>query len=192
MPIRGWNWVPLDALYGVPRPEKLAHLLELAARANVNLLRVWGGGLIESHEFYDLCDRLGLLVWQEFSQSSSGHRERPLRRRRSSSRRWPPTRGRSCRDCARHPSLAVWCGGNELDGDDSTPVLAALRDVVRELDPERAWLPTSPARRATDVHGPWEHQGLARAQRALRRAHVAAAQRVRRRGDDEPRARSRR
>ena len=45
---------------------------------------------------------------------------------------------------AHHPSLAIWCGGNELDGDDSTPVLAALREVVRELDPDRAWLPTSP------------------------------------------------
>ena len=60
--IRGWNWVPLDVLYGVPRPEKLRHLLELAARANVNLLRVWGGGLIESQELYAHCDRLGLLV----------------------------------------------------------------------------------------------------------------------------------
>jgi beta-mannosidase len=72
MPIRGWNWVPLDVLHGVPRPEKLERLLRLAQRANVNLLRVWGGGLIESEEFYSWCDRLGLFVWQEFSQSSSG------------------------------------------------------------------------------------------------------------------------
>jgi beta-mannosidase len=63
-----------------------------------------------------------------------------------------------------HPSLAVWCGGNELDGDDSSPALAALREVVRELDPERTWLPTSPLGDA-DLHGPWEHQGL--------RAHYA-------------------
>ena len=61
----------------------------------------------------------------------------------------------------RHPSLALWCGGNELEGDDSTPALAALRAVVAELDPERAWLPTSPLGPA-DVHGPWEHKGLAR------------------------------
>jgi beta-mannosidase len=60
-----------------------------------------------------------------------------------------------------HPSLALWCGGNELDCDDSTPVLAALRDVVQELDPGRAWLPTSPSGGPDDdVHGPWEHQGL--------------------------------
>jgi beta-mannosidase len=65
-----------------------------------------------------------------------------------------------------HPSLAVWCGGNELSRDDrplddSTPVLGALRDVVRDLDPKRAWVPTSPAGEG-DVHGPWEHQGLRR------------------------------
>ena len=158
--IRGWNWVPVDALYGVPRPEKVAHLLGLARRANVNLLRVWGGGLIETPEFYETCDRLGLLVWQEFSMSSSGMESVPSD---------DPAFVRLMVDEAhaivprlrRHPSLAIWCGGNELDGDDSTPVLAALRDAVRELDPERSWLATSPLA-PHDVHGPWEHQGLDR------------------------------
>jgi beta-mannosidase len=65
---------------------------------------------------------------------------------------------------ARHPSLAVWCGGNELAADDRSPALAALREVVAELDPARTWLPTSPLG-DLDVHGPWEHQGL--------RAHYA-------------------
>jgi beta-mannosidase len=158
MPIRGWNWVPIDALYGVPRPEKLARLLGLAARANVNLLRVWGGGLIEGHEFYELCDRLGLLVWQEFSQSSSGIESVP-----SDDAAYVDAMVADARELVprlrRHPSLVLWCGGNELDGDDSTPVLGALREVVRELDAERTWLPTSP-RGEQDVHGPWEHQGL--------------------------------
>jgi beta-mannosidase len=157
-PVKGWNWVPADALYGVPRPEKLAHLLALAAGANVNLIRVWGGGLIETPEFYDLCDRLGLLVWQEFSQSSSGIDSTPsdepefVRTMADDARQIVPRR----RDRA---SLAIWCGGNELDGDDSTPVLAAVKEVVDELDPGRHWLPTSPLGEA-DVHGPWEHQGL--------------------------------
>jgi beta-mannosidase len=83
---------------------------------------------------------------------------------------------------AHHPSLAIWCGGNELawpDGrplDDAHPVLAALREVVERLDPPRIWLPTSPTgprfdnslaaveedpSSLHDVHGPWEHQGLA-------------------------------
>jgi beta-mannosidase len=156
--IKGWNWVPIDALYGVPRPEKLAHLLGLAASAGCNLLRVWGGGLLESHEFYEHCDRLGLLVWQEFSQSSSHEESVP-----SGDPEFVATMVEDAREIVprlrRHASLAIWCGGNELDGDDSTPVLAALREVVRELDPERAWLPTSPLGE-WDVHGPWEHQGL--------------------------------
>ena len=156
--IRGWNWVPLDVLYGVPRPEKLAHLLELLARAGANLVRVWGGGLIETPEFYEHCDRLGLLVWQELSQSSSGFESKP-----SDDPAFVETIVGDAREIIprlrRHPSLAIWCGGNELDGDDSTPVLGAVRDVVRALDPERAWLPTSPLGEK-DVHGPWEHQGL--------------------------------
>ncbi|MCW2975654.1 MAG: beta-galactosidase/beta-glucuronidase [Actinomycetia bacterium] len=184
--ITGWNWTPIDPLYGVPRPEKLAHLLELTARANVNLLRVWGGGLIETDEFYEHCDRLGLLVWQEFSLSSSGMNSVPadddafVRTMIDEARAIVPAK-------RHHPSLAVWCGGNELARsdparddvplDDAHPVLGALRSVVRELDPDRAWLPTSPSgprflnrldviaedpRGQHDVHGPWEHQGLRR------------------------------
>jgi beta-mannosidase len=158
MPVHGWNWVPIDALYGVPRPEKLAHLLSLAARAGVNLLRVWGGGLLETPEFYAHCDRLGLLVWQEFSQSSSGIESVPsddaafVRALVDDARDAVPRR-------RHHPSLAVWCGGNELDADDATPAVAALRAVVEELDPGCAWLATSPVGEE-DVHGPWEHQGL--------------------------------
>jgi len=160
VPVKGWNWVPLDALYGVPRPEKLEHVLRLAQRANANLLRVWGGGLIETPEFYELCDRLGLLVWQEFVQSSSGIESVP-----SDDPGFVATMISDARQIVprlrRYPSLAIWGGGNELDGDDATAVLAALKDVVAELDPERAWLPTSPVG-DDDVHGPWEHQGLAK------------------------------
>jgi beta-mannosidase len=179
--IRGWNWVPIDAAYGVPRPERLRHLVELARRANVNMLRVWGGGLIESEEFYDACDEAGIMVWQEFAQSSSGVTNAPaddadfvaLMRREAEA---------IVLLRANHPSLAIWCGGNELssaDGrplDDRHPVLGALRDAVERLDPGRAWLPTSPTgprfdnsiaavaedpASLHDVHGPWEHQGLA-------------------------------
>ena len=158
VPIRGWNWVPIDVCYGVPRHRKLTRLLELAQRANVNLLRVWGGGVIESEEFYGLCDRLGILVWQEFAQSSSGLDSIP-----STDPEFVATLASDAREIVprrvHHPSLAIWCGGNELDADDSHPALAALRDVVHELDPGRAWLPTSPLGER-DVHGPWEHQGL--------------------------------
>lgn len=178
--IKGWNWVPIDVMYGVERPEKLERLITLAKRANVNLLRVWGGGLIEKEAFYDLCDRHGIMVWQEFIQSSSGIANKPSAE--------PEFLAMMVREAEQiiprrrnHPSLVIWCGGNELMGpggkplDDSEPVLGALKDAVNRLDPDRHWLPTSPSGPASgnslkaieadpegqhDVHGPWEHQGL--------------------------------
>ena len=178
--MRGWNWVPMDATYGVPRPERLHRLVELLRRANVNMLRVWGGGLIESDELYDACDRAGIMIWQELIQSSSGVANTPsdapafVELMRQEAEAIVPLR-------THHPSLVVWCGGNELadpDGrplDDGHPVLGALSEVVARLDPTRAWLPTSPTgprfdnslaavaedpASLHDVHGPWEHQGL--------------------------------
>ncbi|MFO7321164.1 MAG: glycoside hydrolase family 2 protein [Chloroflexota bacterium] len=178
--IKGWNWVPIDVMYGVPRQEKLAHLFDLAKRAHVNLLRVWGGGLIETEAFYNLADELGIMVWQEFIQSSSGIDNNPptspefIDMMVSEATQIIPRR-------RNHPSLVLWCGGNELTAageqplDDSHPLLGALRDVVHALDPDRHWLPTSPTgpvfsnslanierdpQALHDVHGPWEYQGV--------------------------------
>ena len=180
IPLLGWNWAPADTLYGSIDARTVEHLLGEAARSGARLIRVWGGGLIESEHFYDTCDRLGLLVWQEFSQSSSGMQSAPstdpafVALMRSEAERIVPTR-------AHHPSLLLWGGGNELDeggvplDDARSPVLGALHAVVAERDPDRSWLPTSPTGpefhnrldriRANplgqhDVHGPWEHQGL--------------------------------
>lgn len=179
--IKGWNWVPIDAMYGVPRPQKLKRLLTLARRAGVNLLRVWGGGLIEKDSFYELCSRYGIMVWQEFIQSSSGIADKPSEdpeflemMKREAEGIIPRKRN--------HPSLVLWCGGNELQGagdnhllDDDEPVLAVLKEAVQRLHPGALWLPTSPSGRLFmnnlenaetdptgmhDVHGPWEHQGL--------------------------------
>ncbi|MBX3062722.1 MAG: hypothetical protein KF726_07090 [Anaerolineae bacterium] len=178
--IKGWNWVPQDAMYGLPQLDKLDRLLTLAQHAHVNMLRVWGGGLIEKEAFYARCDQLGILVWQEFIFSSAGIENLPpsdltfidmltdeaaqiVRRKRN------------------HPSLALWCGGNELQYDEEKPIdgnpplIAALHAVIRQHDPDRVFLPSSPtggvfsfsienAERDPDslhdVHGPWEHQGL--------------------------------
>ena len=133
---KGWNWVPIDVLYGVPRPEKLARLLELARRAHVNLLRVWGGGLIESEAFYDLCDRYGILVWQEFIQSSSGVDNHPPEDAEfkasliAEAEQIIPRR-------RNHPSLAIWCGGNELmdwEGNPAGDDIPVLADPARHGD----------------------------------------------------------
>jgi beta-mannosidase len=178
--LNGWNWVPMDVLYGVEQPEKRERLLRLARNAHVNMLRVWGGGLIEQEAFYNLCDRLGILVWQEFIQSSSGvdnvPSEDPAFIEFLIQNAEAAIRGRR-----NHAALAAWCGGNELHYaqdrlcDDSHPALAALLNKVQQLDPARQWFPTSPSgglfgfripespetgARLHDVHGPWEYQGL--------------------------------
>lgn len=70
--IKGVNMVPLDHMYGCVTRERYQRLLTLAKEAHVNLIRVWGGGIIEKEDFYELCDEYGIMVWQEFIQSSSG------------------------------------------------------------------------------------------------------------------------
>ena len=177
---KGWNWVPMDVMYSVPQPAKLERLLKLVQRAHVNLLRVWGGGLIETEAFYEQCDRLGIMVWQEFIQSSSGIDNNP-----STAADYVQAITEAAEQIVprkrNHPSLAIWCGGNELSGgveqplDDSHPVLESLKAVVKRIDPDRLWLPTSPSGRVFgntlenitldpsalhDVHGPWEYQGV--------------------------------
>ncbi len=177
--MKGWNWVPIDVLYGVKREEKLKRLLTLAREANVNILRVWGGGLIEREDFYNLCDEYGIMVWQEFIQSSSGIENKPseapefLKLMAKEAKQIVPRK-------KNHPSLVIWCGGNELQSGidliikDTEPVIKILNDIVIELD-TRYFLPSSPSGRVFnnnlenikndpmglhDVHGPWEHQGL--------------------------------
>ena len=63
---RGANWIPADALPGRITEEKTRALLQSAADANMNMIRVWGGGRYEPASFYETCDELGLLVWQDF------------------------------------------------------------------------------------------------------------------------------
>ena len=174
--VRGWNWVPVDVLYGRAHEDRYAALLDLASDAHVNLLRVWGGGLPERHAFYDRCDELGILVWQDFLLSSSGIQNSPpvddehlaLCRRAAAAM----VRGRRS-----HPSLALWCAGNELYADDyrpeppGHPVVAELARVVAELDGDRPYVPGTPTGPQAfarpehdddhDVHGPWAHQGVA-------------------------------
>ena len=63
---RGANWIPADALPGRITPEATRDLLQSAADANMNMIRVWGGGRYEPASFYEACDALGLMVWQDF------------------------------------------------------------------------------------------------------------------------------
>src|SRR5512136_1813294 len=69
--VKGSNWIPADSFPTRITTAYLEHLIRSAAETHQNMLRVWGGGLYEEERFYDLCDRYGLLVWQDFIFSCS-------------------------------------------------------------------------------------------------------------------------
>ncbi len=139
---RGLNWVPADSLPGHLRPADYRRLLTQARDCSANLLRVWGGGLREKSAFYDLCDELGLLVWQEFPFACEflGAFSRDPTYLQLVAREC----GDIVRQLAHHPSLAVWCGGNEFSRARNRPLLATLARLVRQFDGTRPFIPTSP------------------------------------------------
>lgn len=178
--MNGYNWVPADVMYGAVPEDTYARLIRLAREAGVNILRVWGGGLIERDIFYGMCAQAGILVWQEFILSSSGIDNTP-----SVSEAYKELmRGQAesiIRQKRGFTALAVWCGGNELQDEagmplsEEHPLLQVMGEQVKRLDRDRKWLPTSPSGgvflnsfenlekcpgELLDVHGPWEHQGL--------------------------------
>jgi beta-mannosidase len=142
--IRGANWVPVDALPGRTGRADYAQLLGLAKEAGINMLRVWGGGLREKRAFYELCDESGLLVWQEFPFACVffGHFPRhesflSLVRRECTA---------IVRQVRNHPSLVLWCGGNEYSPRRSRRLIETLRAVVAADDGTRPFKDVSPGR----------------------------------------------
>ena len=148
---KGSNWVPLDALHSRD-PQHVGPTLAMIADLNCNMVRCWGGNVYEDHEFFDLCDQYGVMVWQDFALACALY----------------PQSDEFCaalrteaetivRRLRQHPSLALWAGNNENDGfyyggwlaapvDPNTDRLSreVLREVVRQHDPFRDYLPSSP------------------------------------------------
>jgi len=106
---KGANWIPADSFVGAITPERYERLITMARDANMNMLRVWGGGIYEHDAFYDLCDRLGLLVWQDFMFACAMYPENDnsYAAEVSAEAHYQVRRLRS------HASLALWCGNNE-------------------------------------------------------------------------------
>ncbi|MGK5738778.1 glycoside hydrolase family 2 protein [Micromonospora sp. URMC 103] len=160
--VRGVNWIPDDAFPTRITRGRLAERLSQAAEANVNLLRVWGGGRYESDDFYDLADERGFLVQQDFLFACAAYpEEEPFRTEVEAEAREQVTR------LAAHPSLVLWTGNNENiwgwhDWDWQEPLagrtwgrgyyLDLLPRVVAELDPTRPYWPGSPWSGSEDVH----------------------------------------
>ncbi len=106
--VRGANWIPDDAFVTRIDRARLERRIADATDANMNLLRVWGGGLYESDDFYELCTREGVLVWQDFLLACAAYAEEPwLADEIEAEAREAVTR------LTRHTSHVLWCGNNE-------------------------------------------------------------------------------
>lgn len=140
--VRGVNWVPVDALAGRAKPARYAALLGRAQAAGVNFVRVWGGGGRERRAFYDLCDELGLLVWQEFPIACVFLDHLPRQAAyRALLRQEAAGMVQALRN---HPSLFIWCGGNEWSPARHRSIVAVLADAVASDDGTRPFTPASP------------------------------------------------
>ena len=159
---RGVNWIPDDPLVTRVDAARYRRRLEQAAAAGVDLVRVWGGGIYESADFYDACDELGLLVWQDFLFACAAYpEEEPLRSEVEAEARENVVR------LMPHPSLALWNGNNEnlwgFRDWDWEPALAGaswgegyyldlLPRVVAETDPTRPYWAGSPWSGSWEAH----------------------------------------
>ncbi|GAA1550694.1 glycoside hydrolase family 2 protein [Kribbella hippodromi] len=152
--IRGANWIPDDAFVTRLTTQTYRTSIQDAVDAGMNLLRVWGGGIYESEAFYDACDELGILVWQDFLFACAAYSEdEPLRTEVEAEAREAVTR------LSKHASLAVWNGNNEnlwgyVEWSWRVPLagrpwgagyyLDLLPKLVAELDPRTPYAAGSP------------------------------------------------
>ncbi len=149
--IKGTNWVPLDALHSRDA-SLLDDAVQLMVEANCNMVRCWGGNVYEDHRFFDLCDENGIMVWQDFAMGCTFYPQRDdFAKAIEEEAIAVVTKLRN------HASLALWSGNNENDIalrwtlinfniNPNNDVISrkVLPQVIYEMDPTRAFLPSSP------------------------------------------------
>ncbi len=160
---KGANWIPDDVfLTRANDPARLRARLTQARDAGMNMMRIWGGGIYETDDFYDICDELGLLVWQDFTFACAAYPEDAATAASiEEEARFNVTR------LSRHPSLVLWNGCNEniwgyfdwgweakLDGKPwgALYYFDVLPKVVAELDPTRPYWAGSPFSGSMEIH----------------------------------------
>lgn len=146
---KGANWVPCEPFPSDARPEKYRELLRLTAEANVNILRIWGGGLFEKDVFYEECDRLGILVTQDFLMACGQYPEDQawfLEKLRQEA-------AYAAKKLRSHACLAWWTGDNENSAPGDLGMVnypgrkaanLAIGPVIRRMDPYRRFFPSCP------------------------------------------------
>nr|XP_013006030.1 LOW QUALITY PROTEIN: beta-mannosidase [Cavia porcellus] len=167
--LKGSNWIPADAFQERVTPDVLRLLLQSVVDANMNALRVWGGGIYEQDAFYELCDELGIMVWQDFMFASALY---PANQAFLDSVRAEVAY--QVRRLKPHPSVILWSGNNENEGllavnwfhvplgdletyikDYVTLYAANIREVVLAGDKTRPFVPSSPSNGIETVAEGW-------------------------------------
>ena len=150
--MKGANWIPSESFIPRIKDSTYETLITMAKESGMNMLRIWGGGIYEQPIFYNLCDELGLLIWQDFMFACSSYPENDpfMDNIREEARE-------KVLELQHHPSIAIWCGNNENEwiwyredrgSYKNMPGFNIfhheLKKIVEELDPHRSYWPTSP------------------------------------------------
>ncbi len=142
--VKGSNWVAPEIFYGTITEQRYREQLELVKFANLNFVRCWGGAIVNKEAFYDICDELGIMVWQEFPLGCNNY---------IATDEYMDLLKREATDIidrvSKHPCHVIWCGGNELFNSwsgmtDQSLALRTLNSLTLEKTPNIPFLPTSP------------------------------------------------
>lgn len=173
--LQGINWTPIRPNFADLKEEDYRMRLAKYKEMGMNTIRVWGGGFLEKEWLYDLCDEMGILVWQDFPMSSSGIDNTP------------PDGAEEILGMTKivktyvkrlqhHASFLIWCAGNELYNKENTApvtdkylIISEMKQWVTLLDPGRRFVDGTPSGpniysgldnfgsgNNWDVHGPWQ------------------------------------
>jgi len=149
---RGADWIPADSFIPRVTPEKYRRLLEMSRDAGMNMLRIWGGGIYENPIFYQLCDEMGIMVWQDFMFACGAYPESDdfLQQVKEESE-WV------VKELRNHSSIVIWCGNNENewiyyhDGSRLPQKMSGFKifhdmlpELCENLDQTRPYWPSTP------------------------------------------------
>lgn len=146
---QGANWVPCEPFPSAVTERRLRDLLNLAVEGHLNMLRVWGGGIIESDTFYNICDELGILVTQDFLMACGQYPEE----KEEFIRTLYKEAETAVRRIRNHPSLAWWTGDNENSAEGNMmqeeyrgrrAAHLAAEPAISKYDPYRRFMPSTP------------------------------------------------
>ncbi|KFM71618.1 Beta-mannosidase, partial [Stegodyphus mimosarum] len=166
---KGSNWIPADSFLERVTTEYIENLLQSAKGAHMNMLRVWGGGAYETDEFYELADRMGLLIWQDFMFACALYPTDDIFLKSVA-----VEVTQQVRRLQHHPSLLLWAGNNENEQSISGYWWPAVKEHLEQYkadyvklyiktimalvineDPSRAFLPSSPSNGPKTVQEGW-------------------------------------